>query len=151
MEEKGREKGMKKREVVLTDIMLGWSCKALAFQMPRLNFWFFTLSPHLPFFLSLRLEVATAAQLSALVMEGRGPKVMWSDRVLFENPVEIGHWDSKVWIFFLHCHCSDFSEWVRRKEGIKWRKYMKRNGKQEMECYICFLCCRVKNKTVQRT
>lgn len=31
-------RGWSKGKVVLADIMLGWSCKALAFQTPRLNF-----------------------------------------------------------------------------------------------------------------
>lgn len=38
MEKKEERRGWSKRKVVLTDIMLGWSCKALASQMPRLNF-----------------------------------------------------------------------------------------------------------------
>lgn len=97
-----RRKGAREK-VVLTDIVLGWSCKTLAFQMPGLNFWISRplSSPpsHLSFFLSLRLEVATAAQLSALVMGGQRPNVMRSDRVLFENPVQIGHWDSQGCLF----------------------------------------------------
>lgn len=66
------------------DIMLDWSCEALAFQMSRPNFSFLHPIPsppaHFPFFLSLRSEVATAAQLSALVTEERRANMMRSDR-----------------------------------------------------------------------
>lgn len=71
---------------------------------------------HLPFFLSLRLEVATAAQLSALVMEGRRANVMRSDRVLFENPVQLGHWGSQVCLFCTFVRIS--TEWGRERERL---------------------------------
>lgn len=116
--------------------MLGWSCKAPAFQIPRLNFLIpRPISSPPPFFLSLRLEVATAAQLSALVMEGRGAQCdakwqgfIWkscSDRTLRLTSLLF------FFVFFLPSVCADFKSREREKAGrvkrhemgeIKWRE-----------------------------
>lgn len=101
------------------DIMLDWSCEALAFQMSRPNFSFLRPIPsppaHFPFFLSLRSEVATAARLSALVTEERRANMMRSDRVLFENPVQLGLRNSQVCLFFPPRVCGDFNRVRQRR------------------------------------
>lgn len=98
-------------------IMLCWSCKAMAFE----RLWN-APSPHLPLPsppptpLSLRLEVATAAHLSA----GAPCDLKW--RVLFEKPVQIGHWDSRVSPLFLRVQIWTEEKGMERENMKQWEE-----------------------------
>lgn len=124
MEKKEERRGWSKRKVVLTDIMLGWSCKALAFQTPRLNFWFLLTSLPPPLLLKASdWKLPRQHNCQHLSWRGEGP--MWCEvtgfylKILFRSDTET----HKSAFFFPPRVCADFN---------RGRERLERNEKNEL-------------------